>query len=210
VVVKSLLAWEMLTRVALDLDFLGTVKLVNYIRSEVQRGLPSPEVSTVQLFNSDQYLKPVLQDDAFLFSLGDLEDQAYSSSEVCSTSKSTDMTRFTDELKGKYESVKGKLRRLENFMRNPFSKKEEITVGYDKRRWSTTLVPTASVPPSNPARGRVLPSGISRSTRLNTAARGPDKDGYWDSYAQIRKFTLPSLNHRILKGIRDPRKNDQG
>jgi hypothetical protein len=118
------------------------------------------------------------------------------------------MNRLADELKGKYESVKGKFRRLENFIKNPFSKKEEITVGYDQRRWSTTMIPTQAT--SAPSRPRVLPSGIPRPKVARPAARGQGNDDhYWDSYAQIRKFTLSLLNDRMLNGIRNPRDYDQ-
>lgn len=56
-----------------DLDFLGSIKLVNYIRTVVQSGHTSPDVSSVDLFSDDKYLQPVLEDDALLFSLDDLE-----------------------------------------------------------------------------------------------------------------------------------------
>lgn len=51
------------------LDFYECVKLVNYLRSEVQRGNTKPDVSSKSLFDDDVYLKPVLEDDALLFSL---------------------------------------------------------------------------------------------------------------------------------------------
>ncbi|KAH8695523.1 protein arginine methyltransferase RmtB [Talaromyces proteolyticus] len=58
----------------LDLGFLDAIKLVNYIRLEVQKGNKSPDVSSKSLFNDDAYLKPVLDDDALLYSLDDLAD----------------------------------------------------------------------------------------------------------------------------------------
>ncbi|KKA23628.1 Protein arginine methyltransferase RmtB [Rasamsonia emersonii CBS 393.64] len=51
------------------------VKLVNYIRSEVKKGNRNPDVSSKSLFEDDIYLKPVLDDDALLYSLEDLEDE---------------------------------------------------------------------------------------------------------------------------------------
>lgn len=59
---------------AIGLDFLGTIKLVNYIRSQVKAGNTSPDVSSKDKFDDDAYLKPVLEDDALLYSLGDVED----------------------------------------------------------------------------------------------------------------------------------------
>ncbi|KAF3491198.1 S-adenosylmethionine-dependent methyltransferase superfamily domain-containing protein [Arthroderma uncinatum] len=60
----------------LELDFLGTIKLVNYIRSEVKNGNTKPDVSSAAAFEDEKYLKPVLEDDALLYSLDDIADSA--------------------------------------------------------------------------------------------------------------------------------------
>ncbi|KAJ8063391.1 hypothetical protein OCU04_008612 [Sclerotinia nivalis] len=58
----------------LGLDFYGSIKLTNYLRSKTQNGeKPSQSVSKADL-EDDKYLKPVLEDDAFLFCLDDLPD----------------------------------------------------------------------------------------------------------------------------------------
>ncbi|PWY90172.1 S-adenosyl-L-methionine-dependent methyltransferase [Aspergillus heteromorphus CBS 117.55] len=57
------------------LDFLGTIKLVNYIRSQVKEGNASPDVSSAEKFEDEIYLMPVLEDDALLYSLDDIEDE---------------------------------------------------------------------------------------------------------------------------------------
>lgn len=56
----------------LELDFLQSIKLVNYIRAAVKGGNTKPDVSSADLFADDKYLQPVLVDDALLFSLDDL------------------------------------------------------------------------------------------------------------------------------------------
>ena len=49
------------------------VKLVNYVRHQVQEGHGrSLDLSTSSVFDNDQYLLPVLEDDALLYNLGDL------------------------------------------------------------------------------------------------------------------------------------------
>ncbi|KAL6240051.1 hypothetical protein BDW75DRAFT_1660 [Aspergillus navahoensis] len=58
----------------LDLDFLDTIKLINYIRSSVKNGYMTPDVSSKDKFQDEIYLKPVLEDDALLYSLDDIED----------------------------------------------------------------------------------------------------------------------------------------
>lgn len=57
-----------------DLDFLDKIKLVNYVRSQVKAGNLSPDVSAKEKFEDEIYLKPVLEDDALLYSLDDIED----------------------------------------------------------------------------------------------------------------------------------------
>lgn len=58
------------------LDFLDTIKLVNYVRSEVKAGNKTPDVSSKAKFADDAFMKPVLEDDALLYSLDDIaEDQ---------------------------------------------------------------------------------------------------------------------------------------
>jgi protein arginine N-methyltransferase 3 len=52
------------------------VKLINYIRSEVKDGSKRPNCDTFDSFKDDKYLKPVLEDDAVLYSLDDVTDIA--------------------------------------------------------------------------------------------------------------------------------------
>ncbi|OJD15479.1 hypothetical protein AJ78_04275 [Emergomyces pasteurianus Ep9510] len=59
----------------LGLDFLGTIKLVNYIRAQVKAGNLAPDVSSAALFDDERYLRPVLEDDALLYNLDDLSEQ---------------------------------------------------------------------------------------------------------------------------------------
>ena len=61
--------------VPLGLDFLGLIRLVNYVRSEVKEGRPSVTVTSKSLFEDEKYLKPVLEDDALLYSLDDVFEQ---------------------------------------------------------------------------------------------------------------------------------------
>lgn len=48
------------------------IKLVNYVRSSAKSGNKRPDVSSKSLFEDEEYLKPVLEDDALLFSLDDV------------------------------------------------------------------------------------------------------------------------------------------
>ncbi|BDD57107.1 hypothetical protein MAP00_002501 [Monascus purpureus] len=73
-------------RKELDLDFMGTVKLVNYIRSQVKAGNMSPDVSSKEVFEDDVYLKPVLEDDALLYSLDDVDSEGDAEAKPSETS----------------------------------------------------------------------------------------------------------------------------
>ncbi|KAK3683541.1 S-adenosyl-L-methionine-dependent methyltransferase [Podospora appendiculata] len=61
-------------RERLQLDFHGTVKLINFVRQRVHEGAEVPaEISQADL-EDDRYLKPVLDDDALILCLDDLPE----------------------------------------------------------------------------------------------------------------------------------------
>ncbi|KAG9239113.1 putative ribosomal protein arginine N-methytransferase rmt3 [Amylocarpus encephaloides] len=59
-------------RQRLGLDFYGNIKLVNYVRSRVHSGQAIPSDLARSDFDDEKFLKPVLEDDALLFTLDDL------------------------------------------------------------------------------------------------------------------------------------------
>ncbi|KAI1381089.1 S-adenosyl-L-methionine-dependent methyltransferase [Hypoxylon crocopeplum] len=61
-------------RQRLQLDFHGCVKLVNFIRQRVHEGLPVTEDISWSDVDHEQYLKPVLDDDAVILGLFDLPE----------------------------------------------------------------------------------------------------------------------------------------
>ncbi|KAI6914690.1 hypothetical protein KC318_g1031 [Hortaea werneckii] len=56
------------------LDFYSTLRLINYIRSQVATGNTKPDCSSPQAWMDDKYMQPVLEDDALLYSIDDLAD----------------------------------------------------------------------------------------------------------------------------------------
>lgn len=58
-----------------DLDFIGLVKLVNYLRTSVNHGNFTPDVSSKAVFEEDRYLIPALESDAVLYNLEDILTQ---------------------------------------------------------------------------------------------------------------------------------------
>jgi hypothetical protein len=56
----------------LQLDFHGAVKLVNFVRDHVQNGLPLPKDISAKDLEDEKYLRPVLENDALIFSLDEV------------------------------------------------------------------------------------------------------------------------------------------
>lgn len=91
----------------IGLDFLGTIRLVNYIRSEVKNGNTKPDVSSAALFEDEKYLKPVLEDDALLYSLDDIADLTVGEQEgTDKPEKMTDSARIK-ELENELSNLRG-------------------------------------------------------------------------------------------------------
>lgn len=62
--------------VSTALDYLGLIKLVNYVRSQARKGIHDIhlKINDESVFQDDQYLLPVLEDDALLYSLEDIPE----------------------------------------------------------------------------------------------------------------------------------------
>ena len=88
-----------------DLDFYASIKFVNYIRSEVKKGNPQPDISSRELFEDEKYLQPVLEDDALLFSLDDL---------LSATDHADDSTPHNADDLTKIANLEETLERLQN------------------------------------------------------------------------------------------------
>ena len=56
------------------LDFYGCIRLVNYLRSEIKSGRSVSSNISLTDFEAEEFLKPVLEDDALLFNLDDLPE----------------------------------------------------------------------------------------------------------------------------------------
>lgn len=64
-----------------QLDFIGLVKLINYVRASVRHGEKSPDLSSRSLFDDNSYLMPVLESDAVLYNLEDILLQSRTSAQ---------------------------------------------------------------------------------------------------------------------------------
>ncbi|KAL8709471.1 MAG: hypothetical protein Q9220_005854 [cf. Caloplaca sp. 1 TL-2023] len=91
-----------------DLDTFGMIKLINFTRTQIAKGILRPDTSPNLFLDGEVYLKPFVEDDALLYSVDDLFDivarQANLSrngSAEASTSKDDlqDLTRERDQLR---------------------------------------------------------------------------------------------------------------
>ena len=96
-------------RQRLALDFYGSIKLVNFIRSQVHSGnIVSPEI-TQQDLDDEKYLRPVLEDDALLFSLDELPDVM----EGVQSTNGKEVANGSVELVSRVSELEEELRRIQ-------------------------------------------------------------------------------------------------
>ncbi|KAL8968368.1 MAG: hypothetical protein Q9183_002491 [Haloplaca sp. 2 TL-2023] len=57
-----------------NLDTFGLIKLINFVRAQVSQGLFRPDISPERFLEGNNYLKPVIDDDALLYSIDDIFD----------------------------------------------------------------------------------------------------------------------------------------
>lgn len=163
------------------LDFLGTVKLVNYIRSEVKRGNQKPDLSTKQLFEDEHFLQPTLEDDALLYSLDDLNDNLPSSQERDSNRDTSAQASQTPDLLARVTELEAELRLHQQQFADYRIAVNEALEG----RWNSSEVP------------KHLESEA-LITNETMAARQDDDSHYFNSYSNIGQCCLRVLQTSIL------------
>ncbi|RDA86471.1 hypothetical protein CP532_3582 [Ophiocordyceps camponoti-leonardi (nom. inval.)] len=148
----------------LQLDHIGAIKLVNYIRLCVQRGQKLPDIICMNHIVDDIYLKPVLDDDAVLFSMDDVLDTSIHASEF----RNSEINILIDRNQQLEEELKSVQERFANYC---------ITVEETlNKRWGDD----DELPPA--------PSG----TLSMSSTKPPDLDNYFESYssAEIHELML--------------------
>jgi protein arginine N-methyltransferase 3 len=108
---KSKYSFDFLAvRQRLGLDFYGSIKLINYIRSEASEGHQISSGLSQQDFDDEKYLKPVLDDDALIFNLDELPDVE----ETTTASKGKDISQDASQLVARVSELEEELRRMQN------------------------------------------------------------------------------------------------
>lgn len=166
-------------RQRLGLDFYGNIKLVNFIRSRVHSGLPVSSNISREDFEDEKYLKPVLEDDALLFSLDDLPDVM----EVDQVSgKGKEVSKDSGELVARVSELEEELRRIQLQFDNY---RATVTETLDER-WNdkATSGPSASGPEKEEKRD--------------------DDSHYFSSYSYNGQVYLPKLTSIFADLFRHP------
>ncbi|KAI9809215.1 MAG: hypothetical protein M1825_002506 [Sarcosagium campestre] len=109
----------------LDLDFYGAIKFVNYVRSEVKSG-KTPRIDSKSVFEDEKYLKPVLEDDALLFSIDDLLTESGSvRSNKVNLATTNDRVR---ELEEELQDVKSQFKEYQRVVQKTLNDRLDATV----------------------------------------------------------------------------------
>lgn len=157
--------------VSLALDFYSSVKLVNYVRSEVRNGNLKPDVSSKDLFQDDKYLQPVLQEDALLIQLDDLinREQKRSDGERARTGPAA----YPEEEQDAFPRA-AELEKQLQLLQSQFADYRLMVQRTLDDRWNDTTEASGSTPATN------------SSLALEGAKRPKDtstEQGYFDSYS---------------------------
>ena len=99
----------------LAFDFYDSVKLVNFIRSQVHSGKPVSSDISREDFADEKFLKPVLEDDALIINLDDLPDtQAGTQESTVGAAKGKEVPRSSVELVSRISELEEELRRIQS------------------------------------------------------------------------------------------------
>ncbi|KAM0185574.1 hypothetical protein ACHAPQ_008143 [Fusarium lateritium] len=95
----------------LQLDFHGAVKLVNFVRDHVKTGSPLPENITTKDLEDEKYLRPVLENDALIFSLDEVletisNEQANGSKDGNLKARNRDLEEELEKLRDQFANYR--------------------------------------------------------------------------------------------------------
>ncbi|KAF6821231.1 methyltransferase [Colletotrichum sojae] len=140
----------------LGLDFFGTVKLVNFVRQHAHDGAALPEPISAEDISDDRFLKPVIDDDALIMALTEL-DLDSESAEAAPQAPKSSSARET-ELEEELEKVKAQ------FANYRLAVEQTLD-----QRWGDDNV--------------AGPSRVEKASEEDKAARKDESQYYWESYA---------------------------
>ncbi|EQB45593.1 hypothetical protein CGLO_15513 [Colletotrichum gloeosporioides Cg-14] len=137
----------------LGLDFLGTVRLVNFVRQNTHDGARLPEIISVEHISDDRFFKPVIEDDALIMALTELD--LGSDSQGVPREELQSKSSREAQLEGDLEKVKAQFA----------SYRLAVEQTLDQR-W-----------------GEDVPNRSRRDRSVDKEARKDESQYYWESYA---------------------------
>lgn len=97
------------------MDFIGTIKLVNYLRSEAKDGKIHSSVTSKAVFDDDVYMKPVLEDDVLLYNIDDLDEEPVPEVTGASATEVEELRERLERLQAQFADYREQVQRsLEN------------------------------------------------------------------------------------------------
>jgi protein arginine N-methyltransferase 3 len=156
-------------RQRLGLDFYGSIKLINYIRSQTSEGKQVSAEITAKDFEDEKYLKPVLEDDALIFNLDELPDVE----ESTAGKKGKDISQDASQLVARVSELEEELRRMQTQFDNYRATVSETL----DQRW-------------NDRSAAAGPSGTSGAAKEE---KRDDDTHYFSSYSYNGTFPPPSI-----------------
>lgn len=94
----------------LQLDFHGAVKLVNFIRERVRQAQPLPVEISAADFEDEAYLRPVLDNDALIFSLDEIleaeEDSGADATQELANARNRELEAELESLRSQFANYR--------------------------------------------------------------------------------------------------------
>ncbi|KAI9653968.1 MAG: hypothetical protein M1821_006829 [Bathelium mastoideum] len=168
-----------------DLDFYGMVKLVNFVRSKVKDGIADLKITSKETFGSDQYLQPVLPDDALLFCLDEVQIREPNEDHIATTENENSIT---NDPTTKIQSLEAELSKL----RSQFTDYRLAVAQTLDERWNAPSTTTSHHPTSSSAPLPSLPESSHPQT-TSTTTTNDNEASYFASYA------LPTMHQTMLQ-----------
>lgn len=168
----------------LQLDFHGAVKLVNFIRNQVQKQQALPGTLALADFEDDGYFKPVLQNDALIMSLDEILDSDLVKVDIAPGQAGTSTSQ--DELLAQKQALEAELEAVRTQFSNYRLAVEETL----DRRWGDDME-------QNPPKAK-------------TGAGEDRVNYYFESYGYNGQSEQHVLHSEILTFFRNPRNHVEG
>lgn len=154
----------------LRLDFLGAVKLINFIRNYVRDKSTIPKQISREDIDDERYLSPVIENDAVIFSLDEILDSSSQDQEIAINATETPANELLDRNK----TLESEL----HAVREKFANYRLAVEQTLERRWGVDDIP------GSPLISK--PKDVSSSYFESYAANGMKPKGHDTSMAPIR------------------------